>query len=152
MMMPKLFGENLFDELMDDFPFASKMQMPALSWVYGKREKNLMKTDVKEKEDRFILDIDLPGFKKEDVKAELSDGYLRISADRSYEKEDKPEDGAYIRRARFSGNCSRTFFIGEGAKPGDIKAKFENGILTVEVPKAEPKKLPPKNNLIAIEG
>lgn len=152
MMMPKLFGENLFDELMDDFPFVNKVRTPALGGVYGKREKNLMKTDVKEKEDGFTLDIDLPGFKKEEIKAELNDGYLTVSAGRSYEREDKPEDGTYIRRERFSGNCSRTFFIGEDAKPEDIKAKFENGILTVELPKAEPKKLPPKNNLIAIEG
>ena len=153
MMMPKLFGENLFDELMDDFPFVGRMQMPALGGgIYGRREKNLMKTDVKEKDGSYILDIDLPGFRKEDIKAELNDGYLTISADRSYEREEKPEDGKFIRRERFSGSCSRTFYVGENAKPEDVKAKFEDGILTVSLPKEEPKKLPAKNNLIAIEG
>ena len=151
MMMPKFFGESLFDELMDEFPFGSRM--PALGGgVYGKREKNLMKTDVKEKDGNYILDIDLPGFKKEDIRAELRDGYLTISADRSYEREEKPEDGKIIRRERFSGSCSRTFYVGENAKPEDVKAKFEDGILTVSLPKEEPKKLPAKNNLIAIEG
>ncbi len=153
MMMPKLFGENLFDELMDDFPFVGRMQMPALGGgIYGRCEKNLMKTDVKEKDGGYILDIDLPGFSKEDIKAELNDGYLTISADRSYEREEKPEDGKFIRRERFSGSCSRTFFVGEEVKQEDIKAKFADGILTVTFPKEEQNKLPAKNNLIAIEG
>ena len=153
MMMPKLFGENLFDELMDDFPFVGRMQMPALGGgIYGRREKNLMKTDVKEKDGSYILDIDLPGFRKEDIKAELNEGYLTISADRSYEREEKPEDGKFIRRERFSGSCSRTFFVGEEVKQEDIRAKFADGILTVTFPKEEQNKLPAKNNLIAIEG
>ncbi|MCC8057996.1 Hsp20/alpha crystallin family protein [Cloacibacillus sp.] len=153
MIMPKLFGENLFDELMDDFPFVGRMQMPALGGgIYGRREKNLMKTDVKEKDGSYILDIDLPGFRKEDIKAELNGGYLTISADRSYEREEKPEDGKFIRRECFSGSCSRTFFVGEEVKQEDIKAKFTDGILTVTLPKEEQNKLPAKNNLIAIEG
>lgn len=153
MMIPRLFGESLFDELMDDFPFTGNVQMPALAGnVNSTRAVGLMKTDVKEKDGSYVLDIDLPGFKKEDIKIELNDGYLTVNASRNYENEEKPEDGKYIRRERFCGSCSRTFYAGDAVKPEDIKAKFENGILTVTLPKEEPKKLPEKNNTIAIEG
>ena len=148
-MMPRIFGENLFDQWMDDFPFTGAF--PAMGQVFGKREKNLMKTDIKEKDGSYIMDIDLPGYKKEDVRAELSDGYLTVSAARSYENEDKRENGQYIRRERFSGSCTRTFYVGEGVRQEDIKAKFENGILTLSFPKEDHKALP-KNNMIAIEG
>lgn len=148
-MMPRIFTENLFDQWMDDFPFTGAF--PAMGRVVGKQEKSLMKTDIQDKDGSYIMDIDLPGYRKEDIKAELNEGYLTISANRSYENEDKGENGQYIRRERFSGSCSRTFYVGEGVKQEDIKARFENGILTLSFPKEEPKKLP-KNNMIAIEG
>ena len=151
MMMPKIFGENLFDDWMDDFGFGNSFPAVRGGNVFGKHEKGLMKTDVKEKDGSYLINIDLPGFKKEDVKAELSDGYLTISADKGYDKEDKDEGGTYIRKERFSGHCSRTFYVGGGVKQEDIKAKFENGILSLTVPKESAPKLP-ENKYIAIEG
>ena len=150
--MPKVFGEDLFDEWMGDFPFSGFTPMIPTDKVFGKKEKNLMKTDVQEKDGSYILDIDLPGFKKDEIKAELKNGCLTISADRSYDKDTKDEQGTYIRRERYSGSCSRSFYVGENVKQEDMKAKFENGILQISFPKEDPKKLAPKSSLIAIEG
>ena len=149
-MLPRIFGEKLFDDWMnDDFPFTGAF--PAMGQMFGKHEKNLMKTDVKENADGFVVDIDLPGYKKEDIKAELNDGYLTVSANRSYEHDDDKDKDHYIRRERFTGSCSRTFYVGDGVKQEDIKARFENGILTLMVPKKDEKKLP-QSSQIAIEG
>ena len=149
MMMPKFFGESLFDELMDEFPFGSRM--PALGGgVYGKREKNLMKTDVRETEGSYELDVDLPGFKKEEVNVELNNGYLTIEAAKSLDKDDTDKQGRYIRQERYAGSMSRSFYVGEGLEPKDIRAKFENGILQLSIPKSAPKQLP-KTTAIAIE-
>lgn len=149
-MLPRIFGEKLLDDWMnEDFPFTGAF--PAMGQMFGKHEKNLMKTDVKENADGFVVDIDLPGYKKEDIKAELNDGYLTVSANRSYEHDDDKDKDHYIRRERFTGSCSRTFYVGDGVKQEDIKAKFENGILTLMVPKKDEKKLP-QSNQIAIEG
>lgn len=131
MFMNSLFGENLFDDFFNDFdrPVRALMARPA--------EKQLvMNTDVREKDGSFELDIDLPGYKKEDVKAELKDGYLTVSAVRKSEDEEK--DGKFIRRERFYGSCSRSFYVGEAISQEDIKAKFEDGILKLSVPKKEP--------------
>ena len=149
-MMPKVMRENLFDDWMNDFPFMN--MMPAAPKMFGKREKNLMKTDVKETDKNYEIDMDLPGFKKDEIKAELNDGYLTISADRSFEKDEKNTEGEYIRRERSYGSCSRSFFVGDTVKEEDIKAKYENGILSLTIPKTEPEKLPPKTKQIAIEG
>ena len=149
-MLPRIFGEKLLDDWMnEDFPFTGAF--PAMGQMFGKHEKNLMKTDVKENADGFVVDIDLPGYKKEDIKAELNDGYLTVSANRSYEHDDDKDKDHYIRRERFTGSCSRTFYVGDGVKQEDIKARFENGILTLMVPKKDEKKLP-QSNQIAIEG
>ena len=149
-MLPRIFGEKLLDDWMnEDFPFTGAF--PAMGQMFGKHEKNLMKTDVKENENGFVVDIDLPGYKKEDIKAELNDGYLTVSANRSYEHDDDKDKDHYIRRERFTGSCSRTFYVGDGVKQEDIKARFENGILTLMVPKKDEKKLP-QSNQIAIEG
>lgn len=150
--MPRVYGEDLFDEWMNDFPFTNMSSMLPVHGVFGKHEKNLMKTDVREKDGSYILDVDLPGFKKEDIKAELKDGYLTISAVRSLDKDTKGEDGAYIRRERFSGSCSRSFYVGDAVEQKDMKAKFENGILTVSFPKEDKKQLPQQSSQIAIEG
>ena len=130
MFMNSLFGENLFDDFFNDFdrPVRALMTKPAKQVV--------MNTDVREKDGSFELDIDLPGYKKEDVKAELKDGYLTVSAIRKSEDEEK--DGKYIRRERFYGSCSRSFYVGEAIGQEDIKAKFEDGILKLSVPKKEP--------------
>ena len=147
--MPSIFGENLFDEFFgrdfDLFP-----ALTARDPLYGKHAKNLMKTDVRETENTYELDIDLPGFKKDEVNLELKDGYLSISAAKGLDKDEKDKEGRYIRQERYAGTCSRSFYVGEGMEPEDVSARFEDGILKVSLPKQEQKRLP-KSNLIAIE-
>ena len=140
--MPLLYGEKFFDDFFDA-PVKSRKLFPT---------NNLMRTDVKETEDGFDLDIDLPGYSKEDVKGEIKDGYLTISAYKSSEKEEKDSEGKYIRRERFSGNCSRSFYVGENITEEDIKAKFENGILKVFVPKKTKEPEVEEKKYISIEG
>ena len=149
MMMPSVFGESLFDDFMD-FPFEKEF-FSRRNPLYGKHAQNIMKTDIKESDTSYEMDIDLPGFKKEDVSAKLEDGYLTISAAKGLDKDEKNDKGVYIRRERYTGQCSRTFYIGESVKEQDIKARFEDGILKVSIPKVEPKKVEDKK-YIAIEG
>lgn len=149
-MVPSIFGENLFDEFFND-PFEMNMLLPrGRDPLYGKHSKNLMKTDVRETENSYELDIDLPGFKKEDVNVELKNGYLTIAASKSLDKDEKDQKGRYIRQERYAGAMSRSFYVGEDVQPSEISAKFENGILQLSVPKAEQKRLP-KTTTIAIE-
>ena len=147
-MLPSIFGENLFDDFFSD-PF--EMMMPqSRNPLYGKHAKNLMKTDVRETENSFEVDMDLPGFKKDEVNLELKDGYLTVSADKALDKDQKDNEGRYIRQERWSGSCSRSFYVGDAGKPEDVHAKFENGILQIALPKQEQKKLP-STTAIAIE-
>ena len=146
-MLPSIFGENLFDDFFGD-PFA--MMVPqGRDPLYGKHAKNLMKTDVRETADSYELDVDLPGFKKEDVSVELKNGYLTIQASKSLDK-DEQKNGKYIRQERYAGTMSRSFYVGEGVKPEDLHAKYEDGILQVTVPKEAPKAIP-ASTYIAIE-
>ena len=149
MMMPSVFGESLFDDLMD-FPFEKEF-FSHRNPLYGKHAQNVMKTDIKESDTAYEMDIDLPGFKKEDVSAKLENGYLTITAAKGLDKDEKNDKGVYIRRERYSGQCARTFYVGEAVTQEDIKAKFEDGILKVTIPKGEPKKVEDKK-YIAIEG
>ena len=149
-MVPSIFGENLFDEFFND-PFEMNMLLPrGRDPLYGKPSKNLMKTDVRETENSYELDVDLPGFKKEDVNVELKNGYLTIATSKSLDKDEKDQKGRYIRQERYAGAMSRSFYVGEDVQPSEISAKFENGILQLSVPKAEQKRLP-KTTTIAIE-
>ena len=149
-MVPSIFGENLFDEFFND-PFEMNMLLPrGRDPLYGKHSKNLMKTDVRETENSYELDVDLPGFKKEDVNVELKNGYLTIATSKSLDKDEKAQKGRYIRQERYAGAMSRSFYVGEDVQPSEISAKFENGILQLSVPKAEQKRLP-KTTTIAIE-
>ena len=149
-MVPSIFGENLFDEFWND-PFDMDRMLPrGRDPLYGKHSKNLMKTDVRETENSYELDIDLPGFKKEDVNVELKNGYLTIATSKSLDKDEKDQKGRYIRQERYAGAMSRSFYVGEDVQPSEISAKFENGILQLSVPKAEQKRLP-KTTTIAIE-
>ena len=150
-MVPSIFGENLFDEFWND-PFDMDRMLPrGRDPLYGKHSKNLMKTDVRETEGSYELDVDLPGFKKEEVNVELNNGYLTIEAAKSLDKDDTDKQGRYIRQERYAGSMSRSFYVGEGLEPKDIRAKFENGILQLSIPKSTPKQLP-KTTAIAIEG
>ena len=145
MLMPSIFGENLFDDWMDfSFPDIDKT-------LYGKHAKNMMKTDVKETDQGYEVAIDLPGFKKDEIKLELNDGYLTISAEKGLDKDEKDTENRYIRRERYAGSMSRSFYVGESLTEQDIHAKYENGILTLDVPK-EDKKAVPEKRYIAIEG
>lgn len=150
MMIPARRNTNLLSELMTD-PFDSFFGLSSGAPVQ-KMPPSLMRTDIKETESDFELTIDLPGFKKDDVKAELKDGSLTVTAETETESEDKDEEGIFVRKERFSGKCSRTFFVGDDIKEEDVKARFEDGILKVSVPRnQEEKKLEEKKN-IAIEG
>ena len=147
MMMPSIFGGNLFNDDWMDFSFPDIDKE-----LYGKHAKNLMKTDVKEKDGNYEVAIDLPGFKKDEITAELKDGYLTISAAKGLDKDEKDKEGKYIRRERYAGNMSRSFYVGDGVSQEDIKAKFENGVLTLDVPKKEAKPAVEEKKTIAIEG
>ena len=149
MMMPSIFGENLFDDFMNDFPF-EKHFFGERNPLYGKHAKNIMKTDVKETDNSYELDIDLPGFKKEDINVQLDNGYLTIAASKSLEKEDEREKSHYIRQERYSGSMSRSFYVGNDVKQEEIHAKYEDGILKLAVPKKAVKAIE-TNKYIQIE-
>ncbi|MBE6015626.1 MAG: Hsp20/alpha crystallin family protein [Lachnospiraceae bacterium] len=147
MLMPSLFGENLFDDFFDDFARPTKHVARCVT-----PSTAVMKTDIKENEEGFELAIDLPGYKKEDVQAELKDGYLTITATRKSEEENSDKKSGYLRRERYFGTSSRSFYVGEALEEGDIKAKFADGVLHVAVPKKEVKPQVEEKKLIAIEG
>ena len=149
MMLPSIFGEDLFDEMMD-FPFEDDF-FGKRNPLYGKKAKNMMKTDVKEHENGYEVDIDLPGFKKDELNLDLTDGYLSISASKGLDKDEEDKKGKYIRKERYAGSMSRSFYVGDGITEEDIKAKYENGILKLSIPKKEAKAVDQKKH-IAIEG
>ena len=155
MLMPSIFGENLFDDFFEDFPWMDdNMDMKKTEKkLYGRRAARLMKTDIKEQDNGYELVIDLPGFKKDEVSASLENGYLTISAAKGLDEEDKDKkSGKYIRKERYSGACSRSFYVGDGVSQEDIKAKFENGVLTLDVPKKEAKPAVETKKYVTIEG
>ena len=152
MLMPSIFGENLFDDLFD-FPFYDdRNEQKAEKKLYGRHARNLMKTDIKDVDGNYELSIDLPGFHKEDVKIQLKDGYLNIQAARTENKDEKDNNGKFIHRERYSGQCSRTFYVGKELEHEDIHAKYDNGVLTVTFPKEAKKKVPEEKKFISIEG
>lgn len=150
MMMPSIFRENLFDNFMEDFAFPTFSDVDKA--LYGKNAKNLMKTDVKETDDDYIVDIDLPGFKKEEIQMQLDNGYLTVSASKGLDKDETDNAGNYVRRERFSGSMSRSFYVGSHVKEEDIHPRYENGILTFSLPKEEKRAVEEKKRYIAIEG
>ena len=139
MLMPSIFSRDLFDDMFD-------------TRSYGRQQSDLMKTDVKETDKDYKLSVDLPGVKKDDLKAELKDGYLTNSATVNQNNDEKDEEGRYIRRERFSGSFNRSFYVGENVSEEDIKAKFENGTLMLTVPKKESAPQVEEKKYIAIEG
>lgn len=147
MLMTNFLGENLFDDFFSDFIRPERRALNCSTSA-----SSLMRTDVKDTEDGYELHVELPGYKKENVSAELKDGTLVITASTKSENEEKDEKGKFIRRERFSGNCSRSFYVGDAVEQEDIKAKFEDGILKILVPKKENKPELEKRKFIAIEG
>ena len=145
-MLPSVFGENLFDDSLSDFFGFGRMMPQISSELYGKHAKNLMKTDVRELDGSYELDVDLPGFKKDEVNLELKDGYLTIQAAKGLDKEEPEKKGKYIRQERYAGACSRSFYVGTDIDPTQVTAKFENGILCISVPKAS-RQLPARSTV-----
>ena len=152
MLMPSMFRTNsLIDDLFDDDWFNDKEFRNMEKKLYGHRAKNVMNTDVKETEDGYELEMDLPGFKKEEVSVELNDGYITIRAAKGLDEDEKEKKtGKYIRRERYNGACERSFYVGEGVTQQDIKASFKHGILKLDIPKKEARKIE-QNNFISIE-
>ena len=149
MLMPSIFNTNLFDDFFE-FPFYDDK---AEKKLYGHHAANLMKTDIQEHDDGYTLEMDLPGFKKEEIKVELNNGYMTISAAKGLDEDEKDKkSGKYIRRERYTGSCQRSFYVGEDVTEEDIKAEFKHGILKLFVPKKEAKPAVEKKNHIAIEG
>ena len=149
MLTPRIFTENLFDDLFDDFPFRSLENVDRK--LYGKHAGREMLTDVKEHEDHYEVEIDLPGFKKEEITIELNEGYLTITASKGLDEDEKNTQGKIVRQERYAGVMQRSYYVGEQITTEDIKAKYEDGVLKLEIPKKEEKKLPEKHTIM-IEG
>lgn len=157
MLRPSIFGESLFDDFFDfpafpDFSEFEKMENHMNKKLYGRHAKNMMKVDIKDKEDSYEMDIDLPGFQKEEISASLENGYLTITAAKGLDQDEQEDTGRYIRRERYAGACQRSFYVGEGIKQEDIKAEFKHGVLKLQIPKETPKLEQKNNHYIAIEG
>ena len=149
-MMPRIFGENLFDDFMNDFAFPAFPNVEKK--LYGKHARNLMKTDVKDTETGYEVDVDLAGFKKDEIQIELEKGFLTVTAAKGLDKDEKDKKDNYIRRERYAGSMSRSFYVGEHVTEDDIHPKYENGILSFTVPKEEAKAIEDKKHYISIEG
>ncbi len=148
MLLPRLFTENLFDDWMDDFPMMPDFGHDVSRKLYGKHANREMLTDVRDHGDHYEVEIDLPGFKKEDLNIELHEGNLTITASKGLDKEDKDKEGTYVRQERYAGMMQRSFYVGEDVTEQDIKAKFEDGVLHLNVPKKETPKLPEKKTIM----
>ena len=154
MLLPSIFGENLFDDFFDDVPFFdNRSENQIEKKLYGRHAHNVMKTDIKETDDNYELIVDLPGFKKDEIKVSLEDGYLSIEAANGLDEyEQEKKTGKYIRKERYAGACQRSFYVGDNLTQEDIKGEFKHGILTLNVPKKEAKPAVETNKYIAIEG
>ena len=146
MLVPSIFRNDYVDDLFNDM-----FSIPTFDWK--KSEKPVTaSTDVQEFDDSYELSMELPGFNKEDIQAELKDGYMTITATHSDKKDEDEKDGKYIRRERYSGSCSRSFYVGEAVTQDEIKASYTNGVLHLSIPKKEDKAAVERKNYISIEG
>lgn len=146
-MLPSIFGENLFDDFFTD-PFG--MMPRGNDPLYGKHARNMMKTDVRELDNTYELDMDLPGFKKDEITVDLKNGYLTVQAAKGLDKDQQDQAGNYIRRERYAGVCSRSFYVGDTLRPEDIGAKYEDGILKLSIPKAAKRELPESTSITVL--
>lgn len=149
MLLPSIFGNDMFDDMMgfprfDDFGDIDRK-------LYGKHADRVMRTDVREHDDHFEVDIDLPGFKKDEIELELQSGYLSIRAAKGLDKDETTQKGKLIRQERYAGAMQRSYYVGKDVTEEDIRAKFDNGVLSLQIPKKEPKKALPETKRIAIE-
>ena len=151
MLMPSIFGENLFDDDWMDFPFKDEF-WGKKNPLYGKHAQNMMKTDIRETDGSYELDVDLPGFKKDEIQMELKDGVLTVSAAKGLDKDEEDKKGNYIRKERYAGSMSRSFYVGKHVTVEDVHPKYESGILSFSVPKEEAKPVEEKKHYISIEG
>ena len=150
MLMPSIFAENLFDEFFDDFPMPREFRNLDRR-LYGKNAAREMKTDVHEHEDHYEVDIDLPGFKKDEITLSLENGYLTVSAAKGLNKDEQDKKGKVIRQERYAGAMRRSFYVGTALTEEDIKAKFEDGVLALNLPKKTAPRMPEKKTIL-IEG
>lgn len=146
MLMPSVYGRDFFDDLMDGFGFPDVNKK-----LYGRHAKNMMKTDIRETDEGYEVIMDLPGFKKDEIEVQLENGYLTVSAAKGLDKDEADKKGKYICRERYAGEMSRSFYVGEDILDTDIHARFENGILKLDVPKKEAKAVETKKHVV-IEG
>ena len=148
-MLPSIFGENLFD---DWFGFPAFPEFRDIDRkLYGRHAAREMKTDVHEHDDHYELHMDLPGFKKDELRLELENGYLTVSASKGHEEEQKDKKGKVVRQERYAGSLQRSFYVGENLTEQDIGAKYENGVLSLTIPKRDQPKLPERKTIM-IEG
>ena len=149
MLMPSIFRENLFDDWFN-FPDFSDLDRTERK-LYGRHADRLMKTDVHEHEDHYEVDIDLPGFAKDEITIELNNGYLTVSAAKGLDKDENDKKGKLIRQERYAGAMQRSFYVGEELTEEDVKASFKHGVLNLSIPKKEAKTVPEKKTIM-IEG
>lgn len=148
-MFPALMNDTMFSDLFDDPFFAGWRNTANGDQTMA---NNMMTTDVRESDKGYDVDIDMPGFKKDDINLELSNGYLTVSATRNSEHEDKNDEGKWLRRERYAGSCSRSFYVGDEVKESDIHASYNNGTLCIQIPKIESQPQVESKHQIAIEG
>ena len=147
MLTPRIFADDVFDDLFDDFPLRDLEN--ADRKLYGKHFNREMLTDVKEHEDHYEVEIDLPGFKKDQIKIELRNGYLTVSATKGLAEKEETKEGRIVRQERYTGTLQRSFYVGKQLTHEDIKARYEDGVLSLTVPKKE---AIPERHSIMIEG
>ena len=147
MLTPKIFTDNVFDDWFDPFGMMKEMNRVDRK-LYGKHSNREMLMDVKDHEDHYEVEIDLPGFRKEDISIELNDGYMTVSASKGLNEDDKDKKGKIVRQERYSGMMSRSFYVGEDITNEEVHAKFENGVLKLDIPKKEYEKIAHKNTIM----
>ena len=155
MYLPDLFGENLMDDWMDDFDAWNKAfnrELNRKNPLYGKHAKNIMKTDVSEKDGKYEIAVDLPGFKKDEVSLSLENGYLTIETNTSLDKDEKDKKGHILRQERYAGNMARSFYVGDDIGESDVTARFEDGVLHITIPAKDKEEKLPEHKTISIEG
>ena len=151
-MFPALMNDTMFSDLLDDPFFEGWRNMDRAAACDPNMSAGMMSTDVRETDKGYMVDIDMPGFKKDDISLDLQNGYLTVSAHRNSSHEDKDDNGRWLRRERYAGSCSRSFYVGEDVKESDIHASYRNGTLCIQVPKMQAQPQVESKHQIAIEG